>query len=239
MKDYYDLLFKRKSVREYDGNLTENDIQIIQDEIKELTPLVEGIRVETKLVPRTETTAKIGEYCLLIYTEDKEFAMMNVGYMFEQLDLALMSHDIGVCWYGMGKAEEKNLNDLKFAIMLTIGKAKHEDYRSSLLDFKRKEIYEIWEGDFNQAVKEAVRVAPSAVNLQPWKFRSSLNKVAVFHNPNLMAKLVASMSTHFSLLDIGIVLCFFEIALTNKGFTFERELLSKNKSNQIAIYTIK
>lgn len=74
--------------------------------IKNLIPLVNGIKIKYKIVPREKTTSKRGEHCLLIYSEEKEHYLLNIGYMFEQLDLYLASKNIGVCWYGMGKVNE-------------------------------------------------------------------------------------------------------------------------------------
>lgn len=93
------MICKRKSFRRFDDTLTfsEGELQDINQAIEKLNPLVDDIEVKYKVVPREKTTSKRGEYCLLIYSEEKEYYLLNVGYMFEQLDLYLASKNIGVC----------------------------------------------------------------------------------------------------------------------------------------------
>lgn len=88
----------------------------------------DNIVVKYRIVPREETTCKRGEYCLLIYSEEKENFLLNIGYMVEQLDLYLANKDIGVCWYGMGKTQESDYGNLKFVIMLALGKGQLGDF---------------------------------------------------------------------------------------------------------------
>lgn len=99
MKELYDIIFKRKSMRKFDETLflTEKELVEIKQEIEKLIPLVDDIRVKFEIVERASTTAKRGEYCMLMYSEKKPHYLLNVGYLLEQMDLLLASHDIGVC----------------------------------------------------------------------------------------------------------------------------------------------
>ena len=93
MDELYKMIFKRKSVWKYSDDLKISDTELedINKKIKELVPLVDSIKVKCVIAPREETTSKRGEYCLLIYSEEKDNYLLNVGYMFEQLDLYLAS----------------------------------------------------------------------------------------------------------------------------------------------------
>ncbi len=97
---YYDMIFKRKSVRRYDPTLhvTAAELDGIRDMLGRLTPLLPDIAVECDIVTREQTTCKFGEYCLLFYSQEKQGDLLNAGYMLEQLDLYLASVDIGACW---------------------------------------------------------------------------------------------------------------------------------------------
>jgi len=112
------MTFKGKSFRGYNEkfNLTQGELSDIQNKITELNPLAEGIEIEYKIVPRDKTTSKRGEYCLLIYSEEKEHYLVNICYMFKELDLYLASKNIGVCWYGMGKVKDPYEGRLKLNI---------------------------------------------------------------------------------------------------------------------------
>jgi hypothetical protein len=120
----YNIIFKRKSFRKFNNTLklSAEELKDIDEKINNLTFLVDNIEVKYLLVPRTETTCKRGEYCLLIYSEEKENYLLNIGYMCEQVDLYLASKDIGVCWYGMGKTEKPEYENLQFVIMMALGK---------------------------------------------------------------------------------------------------------------------
>ena len=95
--------------------------------------------------------------------------LQNVGYLGEQLDLYLVSKNIGTLWFGIGKAEEQQLDGLDFVIMIAIAKIDSEDkFRKDMFRSKRKELSEIWYGDNYLDIANIVRFAPSACNTQPW-----------------------------------------------------------------------
>ena len=109
------MIFKRKSIRRYDYNLsiTEAEMEDIRQAINNFRPLVKDIKVKFKIVESKETTSKRGEYCLLMYSEEKPLYLLNVGYMLEQMDLFLASRNIGVCWYALAKTKELKLDGLE------------------------------------------------------------------------------------------------------------------------------
>ena len=46
----------------------------------------------------------------LLYSEKKDNYLQNIGYIGEQLDLYLVSKNIGTLWFGIGKVKEKQLD---------------------------------------------------------------------------------------------------------------------------------
>jgi len=147
-KEYYKMIFKRKSFRRFNDalKLSNDELRDIDEKVKNLISLVDNINVKYRIVRREETTCKRGEYCLLIYSEEKEKFLLNIGYMFEQLDLYLANKDIGVCWYGMGQTQELEYENLKFVIMMALGKGQPSEFRRDYTKCKRKETQEIWNG---------------------------------------------------------------------------------------------
>lgn len=241
----YDMIFKRKSQRKFDETLflTEEELVIIKQEAEKLIPLVDDIRVKFEIIERASTTAKRGEYCLLMYSEKKPHYLLNAGYLLEQMDLFLTSHDIGVCWYALAKVKEIQFDGLNYVIMLAFGKSRQQDFRKDISEFKRKNREEIWEGGFDSDVIEAVRLAPSACNTQPWRIVSDSNCIKVYRNTMIKSFIPASKLPYYNTIDMGICLCFLEIAMIQKDYEFDRTLIMEGNSHiellEIATYNVK
>ena len=244
MEELYNMIFKRKSFRRFDDTLTLSDeeLQDINEKIKDLIPLTSDISIKYMIVPRKETTSKRGEYCLLIYSEEKENFLLNIGYMFEQLDLYLASKNIGVCWYGMGKTEEKEYEDFKFVIMMAFGKGKPSEFRKDYTKCKRKETKEIWSGDSGlEMIADVVKYAPSACNTQPWRIVYEKKKLKIYRTTKIKSIMPKDRVPFYNSIDMGIFLYFLELALLHNNIPFQRTLCEEKKESElipIAIYKL-
>ncbi len=227
MKDLYDIIFKRKSMRRFDEALyvKEDELLDVKREMESMIPLVEDIKIRFEVVQREKTTVKRGEYCLLMYSEEKPHYLLNAGYMLEQMDLYLTSRNIGVCWYALAKPHKMQVDGLDYIIMLNFGKSRPQDFRKSIKQFRRKKREEIWNGDFDSEVIEAVRLTPSACNTQPWRFFSDGNLIKIYRNKKIKSFIPQSKLPYYNSIDMGICLYFLEIALINKGYEFSRRLI--------------
>lgn len=226
MEDQYDMIFKRKSFRRFSDafRLSDEELRDIRQKIKNLVPLVDGIEIQCKIVPREQTTSKRGEYCLLIYSEEKEHYLLNIGYLFEQLDLYLASKNIGVCWYGMGKGSEPRFGSLRYTIMMAIGKGQESEFRKDYKKSKRKETREIWKGDLSLEIGEVVKYAPSACNTQPWRVICENNTLQVYRTTEVVSIMPKQKVPFYNSIDMGIFLYFLEQALSRNQFAFRRRL---------------
>ena len=85
MKDLYNMIFKRKSIRKFDKKISiqNEEINIIKEHFTQIKPLIEDIKAEFKIVSNDETTSKRGEYSILFYIENKDNYLLNAGYMME------------------------------------------------------------------------------------------------------------------------------------------------------------
>lgn len=226
----YNMVFKRKSIRNFDKNLSisEDELQAIKDYIMKVEPLCPDIKVTFDIVDRKKTTAKRGEYCLVMYSEEKENHLQNAGYMLEQIDLFLASCNIGVCWYGVAEPKEHVSNGLKYIILLAFGKCSSDDFRKDISEFKRKEVEIIWNGNHFLEIAKAVRIAPSGCNQQPWRIFTKSDEIRVCAYSNTKAfptkKLEYFNKTNFSLIDMGICLYYIELSLHHNGYSYERKL---------------
>jgi len=239
----YPMIFKRKSFHKFSGNLKLTDAELLQIEqyIGTLTPLVPEIKTAWKIVPRGETSWKSGEYCILFYSEKRDYYLYNIGYMVQQLDLWLASVNIGACWLGLGRTKEKKCNGLDYVIMLGIEKAEASEFRQDFTKTKRKEVADIWQGEAFRGMADVVRYAPSACNTQPWLVRSSPEKIDIYRVLGSRGIMPVLKVPFYNKIDTGIFLLFMEICLRREKINFERELLSDSelgKENLVASYTI-
>ena len=243
MKELLSAVYKRKSMRKFsEVKLTNEELAAVNGYLKQAKPLVPEIKVEYELVPCGETNCKFNaEYCLLVYSQEHNLWLENVGYLLEQWDLYLSTLNIGVCWYGMGKVEEAEKNGLKYAIMLAFGKNNESDFRVSTDEFNRKAVKDFWQNITDVKLGEIVRLAPSAVNSQPWKVVEEGNTLQVYREKGKTPVLSNVLFKHWNKVDIGIFLTFLEIALESEGYCFERTLhpdADGKKSVLTATYTI-
>lgn len=243
-KEYYEMIFKRKSFRKFDDSLRLSDDELcdINEKIKALAALIYDIDVKYRIVKREETTCKRGECCLLIYSEEKEEFLLNIGYMFEQLDLYLASKDIGVCWYGMGKTQESEYENLKFVIMMAIGKGQPNEFRRDYTKCKRKETKEIWNrvSGFD-AIAEVVKYAPSSCNTQPWRVICEKDKLKIYRTIKVKSIMPKDKVPFYNSIDMGIFLCFLELALLHNHIPFQRILCEEEDEAElipVAIYNL-
>lgn len=227
--NYYDMIFKRKSFHIFTGekHLSEKELEEIQRQTVLLKPLVKDIKVAFRIVPRNATTCKRGEYCILIYSEEKENYLQNVGYIGEQLDLWLASQNIGVCWYGMGKTTETEYMGLPFVIMLAIEKVEKTQFRKDYTKTKRKKLEDIWYGEEIKDVSAIVKYAPSACNTQPWLVKCKDNFLQIYRVSKKRGMMPKDKIVFYNQIDIGIFLLFLELCLEHGGYNYTRTLYGK------------
>ena len=245
-KELYDMIFKRKSFHLFRGigkeHLTKEEINDIENIFPKLKPLVEDIKVKIKIVKK-ESILRGQEYCILFYSEKKDNYLQNIGYIGEQLDLYLVSKNIGTLWFGIGKPDEQKLDGLDFVIMIAIAKVDSADkFRKDMFKSKRKELSEIWAGESFMDIANIVRFAPSACNTQPWKVEASKKEIKVYRyrkegKRGIMPK---DKVIYYNQIDIGIFLCFLELCLEHNNIGNKRELFveenHENEYNLTAIY---
>lgn len=230
----YDAVFKRKSMRKFNDNLkiSEEEMQLIRDKLTEIKPLADGIEVEFIIKRRQETNCKFNaEYCILAYTQEKPLWKENIGYMLEQLDLYLTTLNIGCCWYGMGRTDEKELDGKRYAIMFSFGKSDEKDFRTDVKQFDRKNAAEICNGELPNKIANAVRLAPSACNSQPWHAEYIDNIIYVYRKRKTDNVLTRALSKYFNGFDMGIFLFILEISLARYEIEFKRELFDSEEKD--------
>ena len=247
--DYYGSIFKRKSFHLFRGvgndTVTQDELKSIEEAYNDFESLYPGIRTAIRIVPAGRVNFKRdAEYCILIYSEEKENYLMNAGYIGEQLDLYLVSHDIGSLWFGIGKPDEPEYDGLKYVIMIAIHKVKNQSlYRKDMFRAKRKPLDEIWSGD-TLGIADIARFAPSACNSQPWYTENSGDCLTVYRykKPVKIGIMTPAAAEYFNRIDIGIYLCILEICMDKEKIDFTRVLYPDNggdeKLTKVAEYNL-
>ncbi len=225
----YDMIFKRKSFHLFrnigNEHITNEELNDIEEYFSRLKPLVDDIKVKIKIVKDGVTCKRGQEYCILFYSEKKENYLQNIGYLGEQLDLYLVSKNIGTLWFGIGRADEKQIDGLDYVIMIAIAKVDlPEKFRKDMYKSKRKELSEIWNGDNYLDIANIVRFAPSACNTQPWRIEATdkVLKVYRYRKEGKRGIMPKNLVLYYNQIDIGIFLCFLELCLNKNKFEYVR-----------------
>ena len=247
--ELYDMIFKRKSFHLFRNigkeHITNDELKNIEEYFTNLKPLVDDIKVKIKIVKEGATCRRGQEYCILFYSEKKDNYLQNIGYLGEQLDLYLVSKNIGTLWFGIGKVDEKQYDGLDYVIMIAIAKVDSaEKFRKDMYKSKRKELQEIWNGENYLNIANIVRFAPSACNTQPWIVESSEKELKVYRyrkqgKRGIMPK---DKVIYYNQIDIGIFLCFLELCLEHNNINYKRKLFIEKDHNMecnlTAIYNL-
>ena len=205
-----EMIYKRKSCRSF-TNVPIDTAMIEAIKAFPMKPLYPKIKVRWDIVPRNQvkcicpwTTPQL----ITIYSEQADGWLENIGFLFQQMDLYLQTLGLGVCWLGMGRMNPKTatvVEGVKFVIMLAFGHPKGDQLRHDLKGFKRKTLEHI--ADQIDPKLEPARLAPSAVNSQPWYFIHEGDSIHVY------------CSKKGSRLDAGIALAHLYVA-NEKIFQF-------------------
>lgn len=84
-KDLYEAIFKRKSFHLFRGVgsdvMAQDELENIEKAYADFDRLYPGIRPAIRIVPASKVNFKRdAEFCILIYSEEKENYLMNAGY---------------------------------------------------------------------------------------------------------------------------------------------------------------
>lgn len=232
-----DAIKKRSAVRKYlQSPLSDEVLSEVQAIICSQKPLFPNLKYKIDLVNDGQSFRHllggiIGSYgkvnaphYLVASCEVKENAYENIGYLLEYVVLKLTEMNIGTCWIGGGIKKTlfadylKLEDDLTPIVVIAFGyPIDNHQFRNDISQFKRKKIDQICLGEYKpyQEVMELVRLAPSAVNSQPWRYDFiSKNQIDLYRVKNnfIMKNFIDEMNR----IDMGISLCHFEIGIHHK-----------------------
>lgn len=223
----YHAISQRKSTRKYEAQpLDAETLAEVEEAIAELSPLDASVRLTWRFARKTKGKFRAdAPHYLIISGNGAPGEMEEVGFRFQQLVLWLDTKGIGSVWLGSTRDAEKSdtENDL---VTLAFGKAAGSLHRAAS-EFNRKPLESITNASDDERM-QAVRLAPSGMNTQPWYFDKTNDKVLVYRQ-----KLKPPLSLVYKLadLDMGIALCHYALACQqeSKPFAFARSDAMPNK----------
>ena len=187
------MISRRRSVRAYKAEaINVATLADLRAYMNQLVPLIPGAKVEGRIIPTDH-----GNYWqkwktphfIAIFSDGSDDALINVGFMYQQLDLYAQSLGLGTCWVGLGSLTDEE------PVMTEI--ADQPDNRL-----------------------EALRLAPSATNSQPWYVTHDGDTLHIWREELGLIK--QRTLGRMNKIDMGIGLC--HLYVENKDtFRFWRE----------------
>ncbi len=186
----YEAIFRRKSVRKYKKEEVD---EAILEKIRNFGPDTVGVRpdipVKWRIYKGSDHKVKglfqvKAPYYAALYSEVCGDGQINGGCLMEQLVLYLHTLGIGSCYQGSAKLREEAEDGMELLMILAFGYP-DEPLERKKTDFKRAELKKLVKttGPVNRQLRgllEPARLAPSALNQQPWRFVAAENRIHLF-----------------------------------------------------------
>ena len=168
---------------------------------------------------------------ILIFSEEKDNYLYNAGFLGQQLDLYLSAKGLGSCWLGLARPQEQIVtccDGLDFTIMLGFGEAAEPLHRDNVSQFKRKPMSQICFVEGAEGLLEPVRLAPSAVNRQPWCFYGTPSELHVGREK--LSSVRYPVFNRLNQIDLGIALCHLVLSAEHMGKVVKFEFFDSEKA---------
>lgn len=192
MMNLYEAIGCRHSIRKYaEREVTEKLREQILSYFEKTSRLNDRIRVEAVILDNTKKKADVhglwkvdAPYYLAVYSDSEEGCERNAGYLMEQMVLYMTAKGLGTCYLGGVQPKQKVLGGKKYLMMVAFGYPEGRLYRESPLA-KRLPLNELCifkeeAGEQMKTILRAARLAPSAMNTQPWRFIVYSDRIYVF-----------------------------------------------------------
>jgi nitroreductase len=228
-----EIIRKRKSIRKYSTEpFNTAKLEWVQEQIAAVKPLYPNIRYKVEIVSKTKGLFNVkAPHYLIFSSEEIDGYHENIGFIGQQLDLALSANGIGTCWLGASKPIENEKSALSYVIAISFG-TPNEPLHRSLSEFKRKPLSAISEGEDPRL--EAARLAPSAVNSQNWFFATDGGKIHCYRKRiNPIAGLIYNRMNQ---IDMGIAI--YHIAAESDSFKFSKSKIVPERKGYAYVGTV-
>ncbi len=188
----YEAIFARYSVRKYRMTPVEDKILSgLWSYLDEIQPLFPEIKTSVHILPEPGQKVKLSgwpnvsaPHYLVLYSEETERSARNAGYLMQMLCLYLTSRGVGCCYQGMAGKKDKALEEegLSCAMVMAFGYPKNPGKKPEAKRLSMEQLCVV-KNEPKAHVRElleAARLAPSALNAQPWRFVVYENRFHIF-----------------------------------------------------------
>jgi len=210
-KSWYDAMYARSSVRKYTGAPDQEQIARLGLLCKKLS--WQGITVRMFKGPGLKAQIK-GTDVYAIIVAKRGTPMEMEGFMGEALVLEAAAMGLGTCWLGAGYVPEiinRNVNlqtDENVHCVIAIGKCDMPAFApkrkplAKISNVTEEKLAEL--GAWQQEAVKAARIAPSAVNMQPWRIEADKTSVSILEPEFVLIKKYAALDRGICMLHAAV-----------------------------------
>ena len=207
----YDAIAVRHSVRKYEMRpVPKNLLDRILDFFGRTARLSDSISLEAEILDNTKKEAGMrgilkaeAPYYLVCYSETAEGSDRNAGFVMEQMALYMTTKGLGTCFLGGARVPVPSKNGKKAVIAAAFGYPEERLFRESLLakrlPLRKLCIFREELSDQMRTILLAARLAPSALNEQPWRFAVMADRILVFSRKSVLTYPGAARMREFSM----------------------------------------
>ncbi len=199
----YESIFVRKSVKKYVFEPLGAGIQEkLHRHFRNLGGMFGNARTDMTIVENLKNQNIIhslfavkAPYYMIFYSEDAPRSKMNMGYLMQQMVLYMCSMGIGTCFLGTDniRSDLKTCGGLPMMGIVAFGKSRgtHTRKASEAKRLSQEELCVFKEvpRQWMKQLLEAARMAPSAMNDQPWRFVVYDNRIHIFTKKHQVERL--------------------------------------------------
>ena len=240
----YEAIFQRKSVRKYrNEEIDEKILQQIEQFGADAIGIRSDIRIKWKIFRSTDKKMRglfqvKAPYYVALYSEICEDYRKNAGCLMEQLSLYMHTKGIGSCYQGGAVLLDDDECELELVMIMAFGRPA-ETLERELEDFRRLELCKLVRvhgsiGKVQRKLLEAARLAPSAMNLQPWHFAVTDNRIHMFVKKP--GRIGYQKQLDMNLFDAGIMLAHILITVEEFWFDIEYQKLDSIREKEFQTY---
>ena len=247
----YEAVFERKSVRSFRMDAVSTPLlESITNYHREVQGLFGKTEAEVALVDNHWGKQKIlgvfgirAPYYLLIYSEEGEKAVMNVGFVCQRTVLYICSRGLGSCIINPASAKKslRTANGKRLVGIIAFGRSTHGITRKPVdakrLDMSKLCIYKQKPRLWMKQLLEAARIAPSSMNSQPWRFVVYDNRLHVFANGNKTEQMKLLNELNFGIMFANMIVVAEELWLDVDLIRLE-DISQKNFNNSRYILSV-
>ncbi len=220
------VVFRRRSVRNYDLKhaVPDETGDLIAAAVDRFQPGVSGADVGAELIPADDVAEvyakpdRVQAPCYLaLLAQDAPHALVDVGRLGGSIALTLASQGLGTCFLGTMRPKSSSTFGLPYAITIAFGYQRDdiilhdEPNQSDRLPLGAVLVApdgELTDTQKAIALVNAGRVAPSAMNKQPWRIAPEDGLVSIWRKkPPLLAR---GVMNHLQQIDCGLCLASIE-----------------------------